>query len=54
MITLKLSKPLIFMFMISLIIGCNKNSKALKLAKKSRTKNNYGKRKVPKIKLKLN
>ena len=26
MITLKLSKPLIFMFMISLIIGCNKNS----------------------------
>lgn len=34
--------------------GCNKNSKALKLAKKSRTKNNYGKRKVPKIKLKIN
>tara|TARA_B100000902_G_scaffold8296_1_gene10442 strand:- start:860 stop:1354 length:495 start_codon:yes stop_codon:yes gene_type:complete len=32
--------------------GCNTNSKALKLAKKSRIKNGYGTRKVPKIKLK--
>lgn len=31
--------------------GCNNNSKALKLAKKSRIKNNYGTRKVPKRKL---
>lgn len=32
--------------------GCNSSSKALKLAKKSRIKNGYGTRKVPKIKLK--
>jgi|TARA_B110000261_G_C12940988_1_gene300436 hypothetical protein len=31
--------------------GCLKNSKALKLAKKSRIKNGYGTRKVPKTKL---
>lgn len=31
--------------------GCIKNSKALKLAKKSRIKNGYGTRKVPKTKL---
>jgi len=31
--------------------GCNNNSKALKLAKKSRIKNGYGTRKVPKTKL---
>ena len=31
--------------------GCASNSKALKLAKKSRIKNGYGTRKVPKIKL---
>lgn len=31
--------------------GCNNNSKALKLAKKSRIKNNYGTRKVPKRKI---
>ena len=31
--------------------GCNTNSKALKLAKKSRIKNGYGTRKVPKTKL---
>ena len=31
--------------------GCNTNSKALKLAKKSRKMNGYGNRKVPKIKL---
>lgn len=31
--------------------GCIKNSKALKLAKKSRIKNGYGTRKVPKIKM---
>tara|TARA_B100001093_G_scaffold232611_1_gene223016 strand:+ start:1148 stop:1636 length:489 start_codon:yes stop_codon:yes gene_type:complete len=31
--------------------GCVNNSKALKLAKKSREKNGYGTRKVPKIKL---
>ena len=31
--------------------GCNKNSKALKMAKKSRQKNSYGTRKVPKVKL---
>ena len=31
--------------------GCNNNSKALKLAKKSRIKNKYGTRKVPKTKL---
>lgn len=34
-----------------LIEGCNTNSKALKLAKKSRIKNGYGTRKVPKTKL---
>ena len=32
--------------------GCSVNSKALKLAKKSKIKNGYGTRKVPKIKLK--
>ena len=32
-------------------VGCNNNSKALKLAKKSRIKNKYGTRKVPKTKL---
>ena len=32
--------------------GCMPNSKALKLAKKSKIKNGYGTRKVPKIKLK--
>ena len=31
--------------------GCSTNSKALKLAKKSRIKNGYGTRKVPKTKL---
>ena len=31
--------------------GCSSNSKALKLAKKSRIKNGYGTRKVPKTKL---
>lgn len=31
--------------------GCSANSKALKLAKKSRIKNGYGTRKVPKTKL---
>lgn len=31
--------------------GCKANSKALKLAKKSKIKNGYGTRKVPKIKL---
>ena len=31
--------------------GCKKNSKALKLAKKSRKKHGYGKRKAPSIKL---
>ena len=31
--------------------GCNNNSKSIKLAKKSRIKNNYGTRKVPKRKL---
>jgi CRISPR/Cas system CSM-associated protein Csm4 (group 5 of RAMP superfamily) len=31
--------------------GCKKSSKALKLANKSRKKHNYGKRKVPKIKV---
>ena len=34
-----------------LVEGCLKNSKALKLAKKSRIKNGYGTRKVPKTKL---
>ena len=34
-----------------LVEGCNTNSKALKLAKKSRIKNGYGTRKVPKTKL---
>ena len=34
-----------------LVEGCNTNSKALKLAKKSRIKNRYGTRKVPKTKL---
>jgi hypothetical protein len=34
-----------------LVEGCNNNSKALKLAKKSRIKNGYGTRKVPKTKL---
>ena len=34
-----------------LLEGCLKNSKALKLAKKSRIKNGYGTRKVPKTKL---
>lgn len=32
-----------------LVEGCNSNSKALRLAKKSRIKNGYGTRKVPKI-----
>ena len=31
--------------------GCKPSSKALKLAKKSRIKNGYGTRKVPKIKI---
>lgn len=34
-----------------LVEGCSANSKALKLAKKSRIKNGYGTRKVPKTKL---
>jgi len=34
-----------------LVEGCNTNSKALKLAKKSRIKNGYGTRKVPKTKM---
>jgi hypothetical protein len=34
-----------------LLEGCNKNSKALHLAKKSRIKNNYGTRKVAKSKI---
>ena len=34
-----------------LLEGCEPSSKALKLAKKSRIKNNYGTRKVPKIKI---
>jgi len=34
-----------------LVEGCLNNSKALKLAKKSRIKNGYGTRKVPKTKL---
>jgi hypothetical protein len=35
-----------------LLEGCNANSKALKLAKKSRIKNGYGTRKVAKINIK--
>ena len=34
-----------------LLEGCNKNSKALRLAKRSRQKNNYGTRRVPKTKI---